>query len=109
MRIISEGDEWLQYYIVTTTTACQLCLIGFARLRRTSGAFEWVSDGDGGTIRGIRGGRRGNLKGDLMGDLICPGDLAAEEVDRTAWRWSEVPEGRRSSAADAGSNLSIPS
>jgi hypothetical protein len=30
-----------------------------------------------------------------MGDLIGPGDLAAEGVDRTAWRWSEVPEGRR--------------
>ena len=36
--------------------------------------------------------RRGNLKGDLMGALIGPGDLAAEGVDRTAWRWSEVPQ-----------------
>ena len=27
-----------------------------------------------------------------MGDLIGPGDLAADGVDRPAWRRSEVPE-----------------
>ena len=64
-----------------------LALSALRRLRRTTGAFEWVSDGEGGTIRGIRGGQRGNLKGDLMADLIGPGDLAAEGVDRMHSTW----------------------
>ena len=52
------------------------------RLHRTRGAFEWVSDVEGWTIRGIkgvRGCRRG--KGDLMGDSIGPGGLEADGVD----------------------------
>ena len=88
-------------YTLRPPQAVSSALSASRRLRRTrdrragGGAFEWVNEREGGTTRGIRGGRRGNLKGYLMRDLIGPGYLAAEGVDRMARRWSEVPEGRQ--------------
>ena len=117
-------------YTLRPPQAVSSALSALRRLRRTrdrragGGAFEWVNEREGGTTRGIRGGRRGNLKGYLMGDLIGPGDLAAglrESIGRrgdgakfqkdanVGSQCSKVPEGRRSSAAEVGSNLSIPS
>ena len=107
MRIISEGKEWVQYCDRLSALPYRLrdgCVVPPAHSSRLVAHSSRLVAVSGGTIRGIRGGRMGNLKGDSMNDLIGPGDWAADGVDRTAWRWSEVtPKSHKD--ADVGSSI----